>query len=206
MTRPRSRRNSTIGEFEALPGAAPESLGPRVRELRRARRLTLEELARRSGVSRAMLSKIERGEASPTLIVAARVAGALGVGFSELVGAPRDRKRAVVTRRDERVVFRDERSGFVRELVSPPFENRRFELVRHVLPEGSATGTLPPYPTGVEKQLVVDAGRLRVLVGDEPFELAKGDGLFFEADVEHEFANAGRGECRYYLVVTLPRG
>ena len=178
-----------------------------MRGLRKGLRMTLDELARRSGVSRAMLSKIERGETSPTLVVAARVAGALGIGLSELVGAPSDRKRAVVTRRAERVVFRDEKSGFVRELVSPPFENRRFELVRHVLPVGAETGTLPPYPTGVEKQLVVDAGRLRVDLGDESFELAKGDGLFFEADVEHQFANAGRTECRYYLVVTAaPRG
>ena len=199
---PRARKKSTIREPAVFPDAAPESLGPRLRGLRKRQRMTLEQLADRSGVSRAMLSKIERGETSPTLVVAARVAGALGVGFSELVGAARERRRAVVTRRGERVVFRDDNSGFVRELVSPPFENRRFELVRHVLPEGAATGTLPPYPAGVEKQLVVDSGRLRVEVADEAFELAKGDGLFFEADVGHQFVNAGRGECRYYLVVT----
>lgn len=185
-----------------MSGAAPESLGPRVRGLRQEQRMTLDGLAERSGVSRAMLSKIERGETSPTLVVAARVAGALGLGLSELVGASQRRRRAVVTRRTERVVFEDERSGVVRELVSPPFENRRFELVRHVLPVGAATGTLPPYPTGVEKQLVVEAGRLRVDVADEAFELAKGDGLFFEADVTHQFVNVGRSECRYYLVVT----
>lgn len=195
-----------IGEFGGLPGAAPESLGPRLRDLRKARQWTLETLAERSEVSRAMLSKIERGEASPTLIVAARIASALGIGFSELVGAPRDRKRAVITKRDERVVFRDESSGFVRELISPPFENRRFELVRHVLPEGSASGVLPAYPEGVEKQLVVETGRLRVVLGQESHDLAKGDGLFFEADVEHEFINTGRSECRYFLVVTGAKG
>lgn len=186
------------------PPVTPEALGTRVRNLRRERAWTLEELAERSGVSRAMLSKIERGEKSPTLVVAARVAGGLGIGLSELVEEPRARSRGHVTRRADRVVFRDAKSGFVRELISPPFENRRFELVHHALPAGAVTGTLPPYPPGVEKQLVVERGSLRVEVGADEYSLRAGDGLFFEADAEHQFANAGRGECRYYLVVTAP--
>ena len=119
---------------------------------------------------------------------------------------PRSRSRGVVTRRADRLVFHDEKSGFLRELISPAFENRRFELVHHVLPAGAVTGTLPAYPAGVEKQIVVERGRLRVEVREDEYSLREGDGLYFEADVEHQFTNAGRGECRYYLVVTAPGG
>lgn len=199
MAKKRARKKSTI--VDTRQAAAPASLGDRVRTLRRERHWTLDELATRSDVSRAMLSKIERGEASPTVAVAARVASALGVGLSELIQESRARDRAWVTRRAGRLEFRDPKTRFVRELISPPFANRRFELVHHVLPRGVTTGTLPPYPAGVEKQIVVERGRLRVVVGGASYTLDAGDGLFFEADIEHEFANEGRGECRYYLVV-----
>ena len=182
------------------------TLGPRIKALRREREWTLDALANRSGVSRAMLSKIERSEASPTVVVAARVAGALGVGLSELIQPPRSRSRTQTTRRQDRLVFRDPKSGFVRELISPPIEHRRFELVQHTLPRGASTGRLPPYPAGVEKQVVVEKGQLRVSVGDATHTLSTGDGLFFEADIEHEFSNDGRGECRYYLVVSAGSG
>lgn len=177
-----------------------------MRDLRRERQWTLEELAERSGVSRAMLSKIERAETSPTVAVAARVASALGVGLSELIQLPSARARAYLTRRADRAEFRDPKTGFVRELISPPFENRRFELVQHHLPKDASTGVLPPYPRGVEKQVVVLKGKLRVHVAGITYSLDTGDGLFFEADVEHEFENAGRGDCSYHLVVGAAPG
>ncbi|MEQ8766011.1 MAG: XRE family transcriptional regulator [Planctomycetota bacterium] len=180
-------------------------MAERIRSLRKERSWTLEELSSRSEVSRAMLSKIERGEASPTVVVAARIASAFGIGLSDLVEAPHDRQTAQVTPRKERRRFIDSKTGFVRELVSPPFENRRFELVEHILPEGQSTGRLPAYPKGVEKQLVVHRGKLRVRIGDTSHELSLGDGLYFEADIEHEFENRGRGECRYYLVVVAAK-
>ena len=197
-------QNSHIVETPDPSPRASRAIGERVRDLRGQRQWTLETLAERSGVSRAMLSKIERAETSPTIAVAARVASALGIGLSELIQQPSARARAFVTRRADRLEFRDPKTGFVRELVSPPFENRRFELVHHALPKDASTGLLPPYPRGVEKQVVVEKGNLNVHVAGEIFSLNPGDGLFFEADVEHEFENSGRGECRYYLVVGAP--
>src|ERR671916_1472222 len=95
-------------------------LGERVRELRRGRGLTLEELAERSGVSRAMISKVERGEKNPTLVVAAKVAEGLEITLSELLGTE-ERRETIVIPRERRMMMRDPETGFERQLLSPSF-------------------------------------------------------------------------------------
>src|ERR687885_1687210 len=92
--------------FDVVEEVSSGRLGERVRALRRERGLTLEELAQRSGVSRAMISKLERGEKNPTLVVAAKVAEGLGVGLSRLVGVE-ERRRVVLLRRERRMIVRD---------------------------------------------------------------------------------------------------
>lgn len=181
---------------EALPGR----LGPRVRGLRRERGMTLEGLAAASGVSRAMISKLERGEKSPTLVVAARVAEGLSVSLSQLTGVE-ERREVVVVPRDRRMVMRDPQSGFVRQLLSPSFGGRGVEFVRNEIPEGSTSGEFPPHRRGVEEYVAVEEGRLKAVLGGEEYLLEQGDALYFEADVTHRFDNAGEGECAYYLVI-----
>jgi transcriptional regulator with XRE-family HTH domain len=88
-------------------------LGGRVRALRRGRGLTLEELAGLSGVSRAMISKLERGEKNPTLVVAAKLAEGLGVTLSGLAGTEEERREILVVPRERRMVMRDPETGFV---------------------------------------------------------------------------------------------
>jgi transcriptional regulator with XRE-family HTH domain len=182
---------------EAIYG---ERLGARVKELRRRRGLTLEDLAERAGVSRAMISKVERGEKNPTLVVAAKVAEGLGVTISELLGVEQ-RREIVVIPRERRMTMRNPESGFERQLLSPTFGGRGVEFVRNVVPHGSTSGEFPPHRRGVEEYLVVEKGRLRTFVGDEEHLLEAGDALYFEADVSHRFDNAGDGECSYYLVI-----
>jgi transcriptional regulator with XRE-family HTH domain len=183
--------------IEAIYG---ERLGARVKELRRRRGLTLEDLAERAGVSRAMISKVERGEKNPTLVVAAKVAEGLGVTISELLGV-KERREIVVIPRERRMTMRDPESGFERQLLSPTFGGRGVEFVRNVVPHGSTSGEFPPHRRGVEEYMVVEKGRLRTFVGDEEHLLEAGDALYFEADVSHRFDNAGDGECSYYLVI-----
>src|SRR5918998_1372586 len=96
---------------EAIYG---ERLGARVKEHRRRRGLTLEELAERAGVSRAMISKVERGEKNPTLVVAAKVAEGLGVTISELLGV-KERRGGGVIPREGGVTMRDPGRGVERE-------------------------------------------------------------------------------------------
>lgn len=176
-------------------------LGVRVRELRRERGLTLEELAGRSGVSRAMISKLERGEKNPTLVIAARMAEGLGVSLSRLAGVE-ERREVVLVPRERRMVLRDPETGFVRQSLSPTFAGRGVEFLRNVVPEGSTSGDFPAHRKGVEEHVVVEKGRLRATLGGEEYLLREGDALYFEADVPHRFDNAGTGECAYYLVIS----
>ena len=171
-----------------------------MKDLRRRRGLTLEELAGSSGVSRAMLSKVERGEKNPTLVVAAKVAEGLGVSLSELLGTE-ERREVVVVPRERRPTMRDPETGFERQLLSPPFSGRGVEFVRNVVPEGTTSGRFPPHRRGVEEYIVVEKGRLRAILGGQERLLDEGDALYFEADVPHRFDNVGGGECSYYLVI-----
>ncbi|MFL5992304.1 MAG: helix-turn-helix domain-containing protein [Rubrobacteraceae bacterium] len=175
-------------------------LGERVRALRRERGWTLEMLAELSGVSRAMISKLERGEKNPTLVVAAKVAEGLGMNLSRLVGVEEMRK-VVVVRRGKRMTMRDPETGFERQLLSPSLGGREVEFMRNVVPENSTSGELPPHRHGVEEYVVVERGRLRAVLGGEEYILEEGDAAYFEADVAQRFDNAGKGECSYYLVI-----
>ncbi|HEV2743095.1 MAG TPA: XRE family transcriptional regulator [Rubrobacter sp.] len=176
-------------------------LGVRVRDLRKDRGLTLDELAAASGVSRAMISKLERGEKNPTLVIAARLAEGLGVSLSRLAGVE-ERREVVVVPRERRPVLRDPETGFERQSLSPTFAGRGVEFLRNVVPEGSTSGDFPPHRKGVEEHLVVERGQLEATLGGETYLLREGDALFFEADVPHRFDNVGRGECSYYLVIS----
>jgi transcriptional regulator with XRE-family HTH domain len=182
---------------EAIYG---ELLGARMKDLRRERGLTLEELAEHSGVSRAMISKVERGEKNPTLVVAAKVAEGLGVTLSEILGVE-ERREVVVVPRERRMIMRDPETGFERQLLSPTFAGRGVEFVRNVVPEGSTSGEFPPHRRGVEEYVVVEKGRLKAVIGGEEHLLEEGDALYFEADASHRFDNTGDGECSYYLVI-----
>jgi transcriptional regulator with XRE-family HTH domain len=183
--------------IEAIYG---ERLGARVKETRRRRGLTLEDLAERAGVSRAMISKVERGEKNPTLVVTAKVAEGLGVTLSELLGVE-ERREVVVVPRGRRMVMRDPETGFERQILSPTFGGRGVEFVRNVVPHGSTSGEFPPHRWGVEEYVVVEKGRLRVVIGSEEHLLEEGDAIYFQADVSHRFDNAGHGGCSYYLVI-----
>jgi transcriptional regulator with XRE-family HTH domain len=189
------------GSSTLVAAVSSGRLGGRVRELRRGRGLTLEDLAEQSGVSRAMISKLERGEKNPTLVVAAKLAEGLGVTLSQLAGME-ERREVVVVPRERRMVMRDPETGFERQLLSPNFVGRGVEFIRNEIPEGSTSGEFPPHRRGVEEHIVVERGSLRATVGGEEYLLGEGDALYFEADVPHCFDNAGEGECSYYLVIS----
>lgn len=186
-----------------MEGVQSKRLGARVQSLRREQGLTLDGLAERSGVSRAMISKLERGEKNPTLLVAAKVAEGLGVTLSQLVGIE-ERREVVLVPRGRRMIIRDPETGFERQLLSPSFGNRGVEFVRNVVPEGATSGEFPPHRRGVEEYVVVEKGRLRMVLGGEEYVLEEGDAIYFEADVTHRFENAGGEECSYYLVINSP--
>lgn len=148
-----------------------------------------------------MISKLERGEKNPTLVVAARLAEGLGVSLSRLAGVE-ERREVAVVRSGARMVLRDPETGFERQSLSPTFAGRGVEFLRNVIPEGSTSGEFPAHRRGVREHLVVERGELKATLGGEEYRLGEGDALYFEADVPHRFDNAGRGECSYYLVIS----
>lgn len=180
------------------------AFGENVRRRREEAGLTLEQLSTQSSVSRAMLSKVERGEKSPTIGVASRIAHALDAPLSDLIGAPVGAASgvAVVMRRGARPIFRDPETGFERHMVSAAPGAGGPELVVHYLPAQVSTGLLPAYPPGTEKQLIALSGTVTVLLGGISETLNPGDSLFFQADADHGFANRTNAPCEYLMVIS----
>ncbi|MFG1790850.1 helix-turn-helix domain-containing protein [Nocardia sp. NPDC049149] len=179
------------------------AFGANVRRRREEAGLTLEQLSTQSSVSRAMLSKVERGEKSPTIGVASRIAHALDASLSDLIGgAAAASGVAVVMRKNARPVFRDPETGFERHIVSAAPGAGGAEMVAHYLPAQVSTGLLPAYPPGTEKQLVVLAGTLTVAIGGISETLNTGDSMFFQADADHGFANRTDAPCEYIMFIS----
>ncbi|MCK2215270.1 XRE family transcriptional regulator [Actinomadura sp. ATCC 31491] len=180
------------------------AFGANVRRRREEAGLTLEQLSVRSSVSRAMLSKVERGEKSPTIGVASRIAHALDASLSDLIGAPAPAASgaAIVMRKKDRPVFRDPETGFERHMVSAAPGATGAEMIVHHLPAQVSTGLLPAYPPGTEKQLLVLDGTLTVAIGGISETLNTGDSMFFQADADHGFANRTDAPCEYVMVIS----
>jgi transcriptional regulator with XRE-family HTH domain len=180
------------------------AFGGNVRRRREEAGLTLERLSTLSSVSRAMLSKVERGEKSPTIGVASRIAHALGASLSDLIGAPAAAApgTAIVMRKNDRPVFRDPETGFERHMVSAAPGAGGAEMIVHYLPAQVSTGLLPAYPPGTEKQLLVLEGTLTVAIGGITETLNTGDSVFFQADADHGFANRTNARCEYVMVIS----
>ena len=184
------------------------SLAARVRRLRLERGLTLRDAERQTGVSRSMLSKIERGRASPTATVLGKLAEGLKISISQLVGGPATtaRRHPVLLRVKTQPVFRVATSGFERRSLSPVGRGRTVDLVANILPPGRSSGEFPSHRAGVRETLVVSAGRLRLVLGKRKFELAAGDSIFYGADVGHRFDNPSATDTAvFYIVIDYSR-
>jgi transcriptional regulator with XRE-family HTH domain len=184
-----------------MPELDPLALGRRVREQRRARGLTLDELSERSGVSRSMLSEVERGSRVPTVIVLDRIATGLDTSIARLL---RDEAHAAVQvlRHAEQSVARDP-AGWERRVLSPVLPGVEFELMRTTIGPGVDAGTFDPHAPGSREYLAMESGRLRLTLDDEVIELAAGDSVFYGGDCRHGFANPGRDACVYYLAMDV---
>ena len=177
-------------------------IATRLQALRQQHALSLGQLAERSGVSKAMISRIERAESSPTAALLGRLAAALGVTLAELLAEPA-RERAAperVHRRASQPVWRDPEAGYRRRQVAPR-DAAGVELVEIELPR-AAEVRYPPWGSQPYRQrLWLLEGRLRVAYGDELFELDAGDCLDFGVDRALVFKALGRSGCRYLLVL-----
>lgn len=187
-----------------IPDDHAISIGPRVKALREAGALSLRDLAERSGVSAPMLSQVERGETSPTLAVAARIAAGLDLRLSQLLRLDEGGSVSVV-RAGERRKGGSARSGHSSEVLTPPLPGLRAELSRHVLGAGAQTGgpgDAPMHEAGSREIALVESGAVVLDIDGERHELGAGDTVTFDADLPHHFENPGPGEASILAVVS----
>lgn len=182
-------------------GSVSANLGMRVRALRKEGGLTLNDLAERSGVSRAFLSAIERNEKSPTLPIIVRIAKGLAVTISSLLGDEPEAAEVALQRGRYRVAYRDPRSGFEREVLSASQAGSAVEIVLHRIPPKGSSGLLPAYETPTEKHIFVLEGELTAHIAEETYVVTPGDTLFFEVKAPYRLCNAGKQLCAYMVVM-----
>ena len=186
----------------------PEGVGARVRSLREAMDLSLRDLAERSGVSAPMLSQVERGDTSPTLAVAQKIAAGLDLSLSQLLRLDEDRHVVVVRGGEGRT--RRQRGHRVEEL-TPPLPGQRADVSVHTLAPGAATGAPddpPVHEPGSRETAVVVEGTAELFIDGQRHELREGDSVTFDADLPHHFENNGDTDARLIAVVAagLRRG
>jgi transcriptional regulator with XRE-family HTH domain len=178
-----------------------QAVGTRIRSLREGMELSLRDLAERSGVSAPMISQVERGETSPTLAVAERIAGGLELTLSQLLRLDESDGVSVV-RRAERRTAGSARHRY--EVLTPPLPGLRAEVSLHTLAAGAATSgpdDPPMHEPGSRETAVVAEGRLRLVCGGVAHELNDGDAVTFDADLPHHFENPGDADACFYAVV-----
>ena len=182
----------------------PAVIGARVKALREASGLSLRDLTVRSGVSAPMLSQVERGETSPTLTVAARIAAGLGLRLSQLLRL--DESGAVtIVRAAQRQRGGNARRGHRFEVLTSPQPGQRAELSRHTLGPGGATGAPddpPMHEPGSRETALVEEGSVVLVCDAERYELTEGDCVTFDADLPHHFENPGTREAAFLAVVS----
>lgn len=179
------------------------AVGLRIRALREAMDLSLRDLAERTGVSAPMLSQVERGETSPTLNVATRIAAGLDLTLSQLLRLDESRHVVVVTKSDRREGH-GRAKGHNYELLTPPLPGQRVELSEHTLESGASTGgegDAPIHEPGSRETVALLEGRLDLVIDGARHALAEGDSVTFDADLPHHFENPG-DDVATFLAVT----
>jgi len=176
-------------------------VGARIKALREAMDLSLRDLAERSGVSAPMLSQVERGETSPTLVIAERIATGLDLTLSQLLRLD-ESGHAVVSRAGERRT-RSHRGHRTEEL-TPALPGQRADVSLHELEPAAATGRAGDptlHEPGARETAVVLAGTVALMIDDERHDLAAGDAVTFDADLPHRFENTSEAPAEFVAVV-----
>ena len=181
-----------------VTGDLTTSLAEAVQAARTAQGLSASALAERSGVSRAMIAKVERAEAQPTAALLGRLSGALGLTLSELVARAEHAKGRLV-RAAEQPTWTDPDSGYTRRAVS---SGGPLELVEVELPAGAEVSYPADTYAFIHQQLWVLEGRLRFREGDAVHDLGAGDCLQLGPPAPCTFANPTRRPCRYLVALT----
>ena len=197
----KKKPSQTTRHQELGPEEIGEFVGRRVKKLRADRGWSLEELATASGVSRSMLSEIEREKANPTLTVTFRIARAFGMSLQELIESAETSasKIQVIRAVDRGQVFRSDKQCEIRTL-SPLNLEKDVEFYEVTLRPRGALRSQPHFE-GTREFLTVEEGSVRIESDQDVEELTEGDSGTYRADVAHAIVNTGKGSALIFLVV-----
>jgi transcriptional regulator with XRE-family HTH domain len=189
----------------------PAVIGARVKALRESSGLSLRDLTDRSGVSAPMLSQVERGETSPTLTVAARIAAGLDLRLSQLLRL--DESGAVtVVRASQRQRGGNRRRGHSFEVLTSGQPGQRAELSRHTLAPGGTTGAVdgvggdPLHEPGSRETALVERGSVILVCDGQRHVLEEGDCVTFDADLPHYFENPNERDIEAEFLAVVSAG
>ena len=178
-------------------------IGCRVRDERRRQELSLAGLAQRSGVSRAMISKIERGEASATAALLGRLCAGLGINLTALF-APDAAASGPLVRHADQPVWRDPGSGYLRRTVSPQGVGSSIEITEVLFPPKARVAFEVPWLIrGIDQQVWVLDGVLELTIGEEVFRLETGDCVHKRLDRPVVYHNPTDATVRYAVILTM---
>lgn len=173
-------------------------IAARLRTLRAERNWSLDELARRSGVSRATLSRLENADVSPTASVLGKLCAAYGMAMSRLLRMVEE-EFAPVVRRDEQWTWSDPQNGFERRSVSPPNAALAGEVIECSLPPGATIAYPEASKPGLEHHLILIEGRLRFTIAGRSHDLGAGDCLRYQLYGATEFRTPDDSGAKYLL-------
>ena len=194
--------NVATADTAAVVADPSNAVGLRIRALREAMGLSLRDLAQRSGVSAPMLSQVERGETSPTLTSATKIAAGLELTLSQLLRLDEGHHVAVSRAGARR---RLERGGHRIEELTPPLPGQRADVSLHELEPGAGTGGRadpPMHEPGSRETAIVLSGALALIVDGTRHDLQEGDSVTFDADLPHHFENEHEQPTRFMAVIT----
>ena len=177
------------------------SIAERIKHLRQQSNLTLDQLASTSGVSRAMISRIERAEASPTAALLARICAAFGLSLSGFFAQDEVAASPLVKRQDQ-PTWQDPDTGYIRRAVSPPLNGSDVDIVEVEFPPGArVVFEQQQFDAGLTQHLWLFEGRLTMTAGDQTHVLEAGDCLFMRLAEAHIFHNPHGTPARYAIIL-----
>ncbi|HTN67201.1 MAG TPA: XRE family transcriptional regulator [Burkholderiaceae bacterium] len=179
----------------------PPEVGATLQRLRLQRKLTLEDLSRTAGVSKSMLSQIEREKANPTIAVAWRLANALGVGIAELLSTePKEIETIRILEAHETPTLPGTHAGYVLRILGPMELAGNFEWYELTLAPGGALVSNPHDP-GTFEHLTLLHGAVEVELGGDTRKVKAGATARYQADQSHAIRNSGKTEAKALMVV-----
>lgn len=182
----------------------PVDIGANVRRIRKQQAYSLDTLAKKSGVSRAMLGQIETGKSVPTITLVWKIADALGVSVPALIAVPSATSSVILARENARLMTTSNGAFALRVIAAPDFDFAAEVFELRIAP--GHRERIEPYPAGTRANLIITEGALEISeLGGSAARLRAGDAILFQADVAQEISNSGPGDAKGYLVLAPAR-